>query len=98
MGRKNALKIISAAMWFITTLWFGYMSAVILWNIDMTNWMILLHFDAYGEAIIEIPIFFLSAVWLMIKGTERVSENLYDSNIFDRFFDDQTCFDNRTCS
>jgi len=84
MNRDKAVGIFKGFMWFLTTLWFGYLSAVVLWNIDKGSWRILLDFNAYGEAVIEIPIFFITMVWLLIFGTKRTCTFLTEhSNILE---------------
>ncbi len=87
MNKKSLSSVFKGVMWFITTFWFGYMSAVILWNIDKTSWMITLDFNHYGEAIVEIPIFFISTLWLIIYGTKRVATHLEEASILDGLFD-----------
>jgi len=78
MDRAEVIGIAKAGLWFLTTLWFAYMSAIILWHIDKTTWMITLDFNYYGEAIIEMPIFFISTIWLILNGSKRASNLLGD--------------------
>ncbi len=76
MSRDSTLGFIKTILWFITTFWFAYLSAVVLWNIDRGSWMILLNFNNHGEAIIEIPIFIISAIWITIAGTKQIANFL----------------------
>ncbi len=73
------IRAIKMGLWFITTFWFAYLSANVLWNIDRSDWMILMRFNEYGEAIIEIPIFLISAIWITIAGTKQVSKYLNET-------------------
>lgn len=73
MDRDEVIEIAKAGLWFITTLWFGYMSAIMLWHIDKSTWIITMDFNYYGEAMIEMPIFFISTVWLVLNGSKRAS-------------------------
>ncbi|MBS3781817.1 MAG: hypothetical protein KGY66_00875 [Candidatus Thermoplasmatota archaeon] len=79
MDRDGVVGIAKAGMWLLTTLWFGYMSAIMLWHIDKTTWMITMDFNYYGEAIFEMPIFFISTVWLVLQGTKQASIFLDDN-------------------
>lgn len=72
MEGNKLLGVVKGALWFISTYWFVYMSAMILWNIDKGSWMILMNFNRSGEAIIEIPIFLISAIWITIAGTKEI--------------------------
>ncbi len=76
MGKKKIVGVTKAVLWFITTFWFAYLSVNVLWSIDRSSWMILLRFNEYGEAFIEIPIFFISAVWIMIAGSKEVNDHI----------------------
>lgn len=78
MNKDKVIGTAKAGLWLITTLWFGYMSAIILWHIDKSTWMITLDFNYYGEAVIEMPIFFISTTWLIINGSKRASNFLED--------------------
>lgn len=69
-------------MWFLTTYWFVYLSVMILVHIDKSNWLIVLVFDEYGEAIIEIPLFIFSVIFLLFEGTKQVSSYLKKSEVF----------------
>lgn len=73
MDRDEVVGKAKAGLWFLTTLWFGYMSAIMLWHIDKSTWMITMDFNYYGEAIIEMPIFFISTIWLVVNGSKQAS-------------------------
>lgn len=81
MNRDKLVGIAKTGLWFITTFWFAYLSANVLWNINKSSWMILLRFNEYGEAFIEIPIFLISTVWIVFAGTKRVSKNIEEHKI-----------------
>ncbi|MFP4001402.1 MAG: hypothetical protein ACLFSM_00820 [Thermoplasmata archaeon] len=72
IDREKTVGIIKAGLWLLTTFWFAYLSSVVLWNIDKTSWMILLRFNQYGEAMVEIPIFIIATVWILFAGTKQI--------------------------
>jgi len=84
--KEKIVTILKACLWFITTFWFCYMSAAMLWNIDKTSWMILVRFNEYNEAFIEIPIWVISTTWLMINGSKITSDYIEEVIETNRFF------------
>lgn len=87
MEGDKVLGVVKGVLWCITTYWFAYISAIILWNVYKSNWMILMNFNGSGEAIIEIPIFLISAIWITIAGTKEIERYISEHTQIEVYMD-----------